>query len=398
MAAEHIYLDYNATAPVRPEVVAAMREALELGGNPSSVHSTGRRARGLVERSRAHIAGFLGAVPEALVFTSGGTEANGLALTGPVRSGRADALIIGATEHDAVRAPARRLGVPMFELRVSGDGVPDLAHLDDLLKTCIDRGLTPLVSVMHANNETGVLSPIRQIVDMVKDTTKGLVHTDAVQTIGRVHVDVAALGVDLLSLSGHKLGGPPGIGVLFVAEGLALDPLIEGGGQELGRRSGTENVPAIAGLAAAIEALDRDDHPFAEWRDRFEAHLMDAVPDAVVFGAGAPRLDNTTCFGVPELIGETQVMALDLAGFEVSSGAACSSGKVARSTVLAAMGQPDTISNSAIRLSLGWASRETDLERCLAAWTDHYRRWQSRRISGAANRDQEAHAPLHANT
>ncbi|MGF1454652.1 MAG: cysteine desulfurase family protein [Alphaproteobacteria bacterium] len=382
MEGDRIYLDYNATSPVRPVVIDALRDALLQGGNPSSVHSIGRRARGLVERSRARIGARLNAAPETLIFASGGTEANGLALAGPVRAGLVDRLIIGATEHDAVRAPASRLDVPMHSLRVGPDGLADLDHLDQLLKACAAQGHRPLVSVMHANNETGVLSPLQEIVQRVKTHTDGLVHTDAVQTVGRIPVDVDALGVDLLTLSGHKLGGAPGVGVLYARPGLALSPVIDGGGQELGRRSGTENVPAIAGLAAALDAAASDDHPLADWRDRFEAGLKAAAPEAVIFGARAPRLANTTCFAVPGLTGETQVMALDLAGVSVSSGAACSSGKVARSAVLAAMGQADDLSNSAIRLSLGWASREDDLSRCLAAWTDHYQRWRARRTVG----------------
>ncbi len=385
MGVDLAYLDYNATTPIRPEAAAAVADALAQGGNPSSVHGAGRRARGLVEGVREDLARLIGAKHETLVFTSGGTEANSLALTGTVRGGLADDLIVGATEHDSVRVSAQDLGVPLHILPVKDNGLPDLDWLGETLDRLSAEGRRPLVSLMHANNETGTIAPIAEIVTLVRARSDGLVHTDAVQTVGRLSPDVRDLGVDLLSLSGHKLGGPPGIGALMIREGLALAPLIQGGGQELGRRSGTENVAAIAGLGAAVRALKDDDTAqLARWRDAFEAELRTMVPEVVIFGADAPRLPNTSCFGVSGLTGETQVMALDLAGVAVSSGAACSSGKVARSHVLDAMGADPVLASSAIRVSIGWASREEDLARCVAAWADHVQRWRRRQENGSA--------------
>jgi cysteine desulfurase len=363
-----VYLDYNATAPVRPEALAAMTAALELPGNASSVHGPGRRARRLVEEARTAVAVLAGVGPDWVTFTSGGTEANNLALLG---SG-APQVLVSAGEHDSVLQAvpeARRIAL-------DETGQVDLSDLEGALSQA--PGGT-LVSVMLANNETGVLQPLEAVVALARGAG-ALVHCDAVQAAGKIPLDLPSLGVDLLTLSAHKLGGPPGVGALLARPGLALHALQRGGGQERRRRAGTENLPGIAGFAAAAELALRDlpeMSRLAALRDRFEREARTLAPDLKVFGAAAPRLPNTSCVALAGLAAETQLMALDLAGVAVSSGAACSSGKVQPSHVLTAMGASTAEAASAIRVSLGWASREADIDRLLAAWGDLYRRSQA---------------------
>lgn len=365
------YLDYNATAPVRPSVAAAVAEALCLGANPSSVHRPGRAARRLVETARVQVAALVGAAPDGVVFTSGGTEANNLALAGardPLGT-----LIVSAIEHDSVLAPARARKTGVEIVRAEANGLVDLTALEQAL----ERASGPiLVSVMLANNETGVIQPVGEVVRLAR-ARGALVHCDAVQAAGKIPVDMTRLGVDLLTLSAHKIGGPPGVGALVLRGGLDLTPLLLGGGQERGRRAGTENLPGIAGFgAAAVEAaadLDRLTG-IGRLRDDLERRLKAAAPAAVIFGAAAPRLPNTICIGLPGIAAETQVMALDLAGVAVSAGAACSSGKVRPSHVLQGMGFDEAAARSAIRVSLGWASTEADAERLVQAWTELCRR------------------------
>jgi cysteine desulfurase len=340
-----IYLDANATERLRPQARAAVLAALDLTGNPSSVHADGRAARRLLETARAVIADRFGAAPGDLVFTSGGTEANALAIAG-LSAGRR--IIVGATEHPAVSAAAPGATV----VPVTGSGQADLAGLQVLLT----QGGPALVCLMLANNETGVLHPIAEVAALCR-AHGALLHVDAVQAAGRLDFTRAALGADSMALSGHKLGGPKGAGALILAPGLALTAQIAGGGQERGRRGGTPALPAIAGFAAALQAAT-DAAPLARLRDQVERAAIGA--GAVVCGGGA-RLPNTTCLARPGVRADTQVIALDLAGIAVSAGAACSSGKVGSSHVLEAMGLPH-LAGCAIRVSLPWDCTPQDIE------------------------------------
>jgi cysteine desulfurase len=360
-----VYLDHNATTPVRPAVVETVTRTLAATGNPSSVHRFGRLARKAVEDARERVAALVGATPAQVVFTSGGSEANNLALRG---SGRRR-ILVSAVEHDSVFA-----AVPGAEvIPVDQDGVVNLAALEGMLAASSEPAA---LSVMTANNETGVLQPVAQVAE-VGHRFGALVHTDAVQAAGRIPVDLVALGVDLLTLSAHKMGGPQGVGALVAAENLPLVPLLAGGGQERGRRPGTENVAGIAGFGVAAELAAEalaDSAALIHLRDRLEAGVRATLPSVPVYGSGVARLPNTSCLGMPGVAAETQVVALDLAGVMVSAGAACSAGKVRRSRVLAAMGVGEAEAASAIRISLGWTSTAADVECFVAAWRDLYRR------------------------
>jgi cysteine desulfurase len=357
------YLDWNATAPLRPEAAAAMSEALGRWGNPSSVHRRGRAARQIIERAREPVAALLGDLdPSGVVFVSGGTEANHLALLGAGR-GR---VLVSAIEHDSVRH-----AVPGAEIiPVGPEGIVDLDALDRLL----DADARPaLVSVMYANNETGVIQPVAEIASMAR-RHGALFHCDAVQAAGKLALDV---GADLVTLSAHKIGGPPGVGALVVIGGIDVAPLLRGGGQEHRRRAGTENLFGIAGFAAAAAAAVGDIPAHARvaaLRDGLETQIAVIASDAVVLGAAAPRLSNTSAIAMPGVAAETQVVALDLDGVMVSAGAACSSGKVGPSHVLAAMRVDPEIAASTIRVSLGWSSNEAEIDHFLRAWTALYRR------------------------
>jgi cysteine desulfurase len=368
-----VYLDYNATAKVRPEAAAAMARALEVGGNPSSVHASGRAARAIVEDARGDVARLVGAKPESVVFVSGGTEANALAIASAVEAG-VERVIVGATEHDAVLENVRAAGLPLEMMPVDREGVTDLNWLRNQLR----RAPRALVCLMLANNETGVVQPIAGAADLVREAG-GLLHVDAVQAAGKIAVDFGALGADTLALSAHKLGGPPGVGALIGGPRATMSRQMHGGGQERGRRSGTENWPGIAGFgAAAITALEG--FPAiatqAAWRDELAAMLKPLGVE--VLGEGAPRLSQTLCFAAPGFASELQVMGLDLAGVMVSAGAACSSGKVKPSRVIEAMGRPE-LAPCAIRVSGGWASSAADWACCGLAWTEIFARHQARR-------------------
>lgn len=364
-----IYLDYNATAPVRPEARAAIAAALEAGGNPSSVHGIGRAARGRVESARAAVARAAGARPEEVVFLSGGTEANTLAFS--MADGRP--AVISPVEHDNVLALAWAGDKPPVLLPVDANGVVSLSGMEEALEGLCEPAF---VSLMLANNETGVIQPVREAAEIVHEHG-GLMHTDAVQALGKIPVDFAGLGVDLMSLTAHKVGGPQGTGALIMREGISHAPLFIGGGQEQGRRAGTENVAGIAGFAAAAEAAvgQLDIYAeLAELRDGLERRLAEIAPELRFFSAGAPRLPNTSCFALAGLSAEIQVMALDLAGICVSSGAACSSGKVRPSHVLQAIGADEELARSALRVSLGWATKPEDIDALIAAWSELYAR------------------------
>ncbi len=374
---DRIYLDWNATAPLRPAARAAMLTALDQVGNPSSVHAEGRAARHLVENAREQVAALIGAEPGNVIFTSGGTEANALALSPaidrPPDRGRLDRLLVSAIEHPSVRSGGRFPHDAIEEIPVKPDGIVDLDWLKERIDHLYRRGERVLVSVMHANNETGVIQPIAAVAEMVA-SVDSLLHVDAVQTAGRIACDIKALGASLLTVSGHKLGGPQGSGALVKAsDGFHLaDPLLGGGGQERGNRAGTENVAAIAGLGAATReaaaGLAEEGRRVAALRARLEAGLREIVPETVIFGAGAERLPNTTLFAVPGQKAETALIALDLAGIAASSGSACSSGKVTASHVLRAMGAPSGLAAGAVRLSLGRNTTETEVDGFLIAW------------------------------
>ncbi len=359
-----VYLDYNASAPIRPEAAAALSEALGLTGNASSVHGFGRALRQRIESAREAVAALAGAAPADVIFTSGGTEANNLALRGDW-----ERVLVSAGEHDSVlQAAPEAVRIPL-----GPDGV---LRLDRLAEELATGGGRTLASVMLANNETGVIQPIRRVAELVHEAG-ALLHCDAVQAAGKIPVDMAALGADLLSLSAHKLGGPQGVGALVVREGIDLPALLRGGGQERRRRAGTENAAAIAGFGvaadAALEELDRA-AGLAALRDALEARVRALAPETRIFGAEAPRLANTSCITMPGVGAETQVMALDLAGVAVSAGSACSSGKVTVSHVLQAMGAAPEEAATAIRVSFGWGSVPADVDRFIAAWSELYRR------------------------
>jgi cysteine desulfurase len=366
-----VYLDYNATAPIRPEALAAVRDALGIGGNPSSVHAAGRRARTVVETARADVGRMVGASPASVTFTSGGTEANALAISSAVASG-ISRIVVGATEHDAVRASAEATtGVEVVVWRVDARGVADLGWLTDNL-----TGPKTLVCLMSANNETGVIQPVAEAARMVRDAD-GWLHVDAVQSAGKHAIDFTTLGADTLALSAHKLGGPQGVGALVAGPRATLHRQMNGGGQERGLRAGTENVSGIAGFGAAAKAsLEQLTLNRRVWRDAL-AETLEAR-GAVVLGEGADRLHQTLCVATPDFPAELQVMALDLAGVMISAGAACSSGKMKPSQVVSAMGRPD-LASCAIRISGGWASTENDWVRCGEAWIEAHQR-RSKRV------------------
>lgn len=346
-----VYLDWNATAPLAPAAHAAMLDALAETGNPSSVHAAGRAARRRVETARLQLGQALHAGAARIVFTGSGTEANAAALHGFPP----EACLVSAIEHDCVFVPLAGAAI----LPVDADGLVDLGALEALIAAKRPR----LVAVMLANNETGVVQPIAEIARLTHAAGVRL-HCDAVQGLGKIAVDFSALGVDTLAVSAHKLGGPQGVGALVVRDGVAINPLLRGGGQETGLRAGTHNVAGIAGFGAAAAAAT----PMTpDLRDRLEAMLRDAWPGVEIHGARAPRLPNTSSIGLAGVSAETQVMSLDLAGFAVSAGAACSSGKVKASRVLAAMGAA-TGAGDAIRVSLGPTTTQVQIEAFAAAW------------------------------
>ncbi|MQX36200.1 cysteine desulfurase family protein [Roseospira navarrensis] len=356
-----LYLDHNATAPLRPAAAEAMRAALTVAGNPSSVHRHGRRARALIEEARESVAALAGVPPAWVVFTGSGSEANALALSGPGPGPR----LCSAVEHDSVLRWVPESG----RLAVDGHGVLGLEGL----RVALDDAEGPgVLSLMRANNETGVLQPVAEAARLARDAG-WLLHCDAVQAPGRLWpFDVGSLGADLVTLSAHKLGGPAGVGALIVGDGVTLAPLVRGGGQERGRRAGTENLIGIAGFGAAARAVLEEGADeaarLAGLRDRLEAALVGACPGAVVHGVGGERLPNTTCIAHPSLAADMLLMRLDLAGVSVSAGSACSSGKVAPSHVLRAMGLDEPAARRAIRISLGWTTTEADIDRMAVVW------------------------------
>jgi cysteine desulfurase len=367
---DRVYLDWNATTPLRPEARQAMAAAWDVAGNPSSVHAEGRQARRLVEDARDAVATAVSARRQDVVFSSGGTEANALALTpGLRRAGGEPArrLLVSAIEHASVLSGGRFAAEAIATIKVSGAGLVDLDHLRERLA----EGAPALVSVMLANNETGAIQPIGDIADIVR-AAGGLLHVDAIQGLGKIPFAINSIKADLITLSAHKIGGPKGVGAVVVSEDVqGLEPLLRGGGQEMGRRAGTENVAGIAAFGAAVRAataaLKDDAERLQGLRSRLEGGLKE-TPGMILFAADAPRLPNTTLFTVPGLKAETAVIGFDLGGIAVSSGSACSSGKVQPSHVLAAMGFGRELAEGAVRLSLGWSTSEADIDLALEAW------------------------------
>jgi cysteine desulfurase len=372
---ERVYLDWNATTPLRREAREAMAAAMDVVGNPSSVHAEGRQARGVMEDARETIAKAVGGEPRDVIFTSGGTEANTLALSNGLQKSKQaiDRLIVSSIEHASVLAGGQFAPARISRLPVHRSGVVDL----DALRTMLSGAPPALVSVMLANNETGAIQPVAEVADLVHEAG-GLLHVDAVQAFGKIPFDIMSLNSDLLSISAHKIGGPTGIGALILAPNqIGPHALIRGGGQERGRRAGTENVPAIAGFGAAVKAAlaarTNDMARIEILRNRLEEGLRQ-TQGSVIFSHDVARLPNTTLFGVPALKAETTVVRFDLEGIAVSSGSACSSGKVQSSHVLEAMGYGPELLRSAIRFSLGWETTDADVDRAIKAW---------RKLSGA---------------
>ena len=361
-----IYLDHNATSPLRPQARAAMLQALEAPRNASSVHAEGRAAKAMLEDARAAIAQSVGTAPRNVTFTSGATEAANLALTPHLRAGADtrpfEILLVGAGEHPAVLSGHRFAPEQVETVALTPEGDLSLPALEAALQRHAGRRI--LLALQAANNETGAIQPVRAAAERVRDAGGRLI-CDATQALGRIEADFAATGADMLFFSSHKLGGPAGAGALvFASDDLHIDaPLIRGGGQEFGRRAGTENVAAITGFAAALAIAqatqDAEAARLAALRDRLEAMILEFAPDTLFFSRTATRLPNTSAFAFPGLNAQTMLMALDLAGVAVSSGSACSSGKVRESHVLVAMGAAE---KTALRVSMGWTTAPEDID------------------------------------
>ena len=372
-----IYMDYNATCPLRPEALSAMVDAYALGGNPSSIHQCGRHMRALLESARGELAMALGTAPSNILLTSGGSEANTLAILGA--RAQAPYLITSTIEHDSVlvhgtktlttEGPKHRL------VKVTQEGLIDLKHLEEVL------GTTPapaLVSLMLANNETGVIQPLKEAARLVH-AHGGILHTDATQALGRIPLCFETLDVDMMTLSSHKIGGPLGVGILIVKPTVKVTPLILGGLQERGLRAGTENAPGFVGFTAAVQvALKEDLAPLEHMRNTLEKTLKAHVPELKIYGESVPRLGNTSCFSTPFLTQESQLMALDLEGIAVSAGAACASKKMRASHVLMAMGSTLDEAKCALRVSLGYKSQPSHIEALTGTWLTLYERVHSR--------------------
>ena len=361
-----LYFDNNATAPLRAEASAAMHKAMGAPANPSSVHAFGRTARLTVEAARESVALLAGSRAADVVFTSGGTESNNLALAGFKH------IVTSAIEHDSVLACAEGANI----IKVTADGVINLEHAREVLAGLPDaQRSSTILSVMAANNETGVIQPLAELSALARKNGIAM-HSDMVQLLGKDHFSFAALDLDYATLSAHKIGGPAGVGALLVKPGNALTSMLRGGGQEQGRRSGTENFIGIAGFGAAASAAFGDVAHFeamSKWRDQFEHMMLENVPDARVFGQQAPRLGNASCLAIAGKSAETMVMALDIAGAAISAGSACSSGKVKASHVLAAMEAGD-LAGQAVRISAGWQTKKTDFERLADVFLGLYKR------------------------
>lgn len=361
------YLDYNATTPVRPEVIERMTRLLAAPHNASSVHFYGREAKKFLENARETIAQAVNAWKNEIVFTASGTEANNTMLY----AGAERRLLVSAAEHSSIVKTA-----PHAErIPVKADGV---VRLDALAELLAQESKPALVSVMLANNETGVIQPVAEVVKTCRAWGGDvLVHSDAAQALGKIPVDFSTLGVDMLTLSAHKMGGPQGAAALVVRNDLPIKPLLIGGGQELGRRAGTENVAAISGFGLAVELAQGDAaqwHTLRGWLDAMEADILAHAPNAIVFGKNVARLPGTSNIAMPGVSSETQLMAFDLAGLAISAGSACSSGRIEASHVIKAMGFGEDVATTAIRISGGWATTEADVRKAAAEWKKLYDR------------------------
>jgi cysteine desulfurase len=363
--APRTYLDYNATSPLRPAARDAMLAAMDAVGNPSSVHAEGRRARAIVETAREQVAALVGAKPLEVVFTSGATEANAWV----IRAERWDTIFACDVEHESVRTPLQESGARIVGVPVDAHGVARVEAIASSV-LCGPPVGRALVMLQVANNETGVIQPVADVAHFARE--HGLVvHTDAVQAGGRLRLDLATMGVDMMSLSAHKLGGPKGVGALIIRDGTKLGNLISGGGQERRRRGGTENVVGIAGFGVAAEAAVVELGQIERvrvMRDRLEREV--AATGACIVGADVNRLGNTTCLALAGLSAETLVIKFDLRGIAISAGSACSSGKVGTSHVLAAQGLEPALARAAIRISLGWNTSDADVDAFLRVWAD----------------------------
>ena len=372
-----VYLDYNASGLVRPEVQDLMAKALADNGNPSAVHAAGRRARARIETARAQVAELVGADPTAVVFSSGGTESNAQAIISAIAAG-CERLIVSATEHPCVAEAATASGKPVKMLPVDARGVVDLNKLRQLL----GQPGRAVVAIHHANNESGVIQPIAEAARLVR-SAGGWLHVDAIQSAGKIPVDIRVLKADSLTLSAHKLGGPQGVGALVMGEGREAVRILHGAGQERGLRAGTENVPGIAGFGASAVCAARDlptAQAHAAWRDAAEAAVKAA--GATIIGEGAERLPNTLFMAVPDWESPQQLITLDLMGLMVSAGSACSSGKTKPSRAIVATGRID-MATGGIRISGGWGTVEDDWKRFAAAWVEAYAKQRERAAARA---------------
>lgn len=387
MAATRLYLDWNATAPLHPAARDAMLRAMDIQGNPNSVHGEGRAARAAVEGARRQVASLTGAEPAHVIFTSGATEAANMVLTPEFRMGRTPLVVshlyVSAVEHPAVREGGRFAKDRISEIPVTSDGTVDLVALESVLSEHDKASGLPMVAIMLANNETGILQPVAEAAKIVQ-AAGGIFVVDAVQAVGRVAIDINSIGADFLIVSSHKIGGPKGAGALVSrGEVLMPKPLIHGGGQEKGHRSGTENTLAIIGFgaaaAAALTEFDGRNAGIAELRERLEVGMRVAAPDVIVHGEGGARVPNTSFFTLPGLKSETGQIAFDLEGVAISAGSACSSGKVGESHVLVAMGCDPKL--GALRISLGQTTTEADIDHAIAAFARIAGR---RKLAGAA--------------
>lgn len=367
MAKESIYLDHNATAPLRPEARAALLDALGLTGNPSSVHAHGRKLRDLIETGRAQVAKLAGAEPRQVVFTGSATEALTQAIVGGAKFFSAGAIVVSAGEHAAVSKAAEATGLPVWTVALDADGRIDLDQLRALLQEADDQEISLLVAVHWVNNETGVVQPIGQISVLVGPTRHALV-IDAVQALGKLDLDFASSAADMMAISGHKIGAPAGIGALLVKGHCDTIRLIPGGGQEQGRRGGTESAALISAFGAAAAAPLIDIARASDLAAQVEKGLRALAADVVIFGEAAPRIGNVVNFAVPGVKNATAMMSLDLMGLSVSAGSACSSGKVGASHVLIAMGINRTLAECALRVSFGWNSEAGDAAAFLGAF------------------------------
>ena len=385
MSKQRIYLDYNATAPVRPAAKLAVMAALDHVGNASSIHQEGRKARGLMEAAREQVAKLINAQSKEITFTSGGTESNNLVLASDLGAlGKKQPLaatLLSATEHPSLIKAQELSPRPVELINVDENGILDLAHLEQLLQAWQQKSDLPvLVSVMLVNNETGVIQPMQEITALVHKY-RGFIHADAIQALGKVEINFETMNVDLLSLSSHKIGGPQGAGALVIRLGMLVDSYVKGGGQELGLRAGTENIPAISGFGAAAQECReelKNKNQYNEMRQELEAKIKQISPAAVIFATAVDRVATTSCFAIEGLTAERALMSFDLGGIAISSGSACSSGKVSQSHVLKAMGINDDVALCALRLSFGWNTKPQELDMFIEEYTKIYQRMIAR--------------------